>query len=177
MSPDGSLSGLPPRDRLLFSTDREDYFSEEGRTGLYSSGRMRGIILHRILASVRVAGDLHRAVTDAVAGGYLDEAEASEAESVLASKMAGVADRGWFSGEAKILNEVSLIDSDGSVYRPDRVMIDGGGKVTVLDYKFGAKENRHQRQVLRYADMWKRKGYAGVSACLWYVMENEVVEV
>ena len=177
MSPDGSLSGLPPSDRLLFSTDREDYFSEEGRTGLYSSGRMRGIILHRILASVRVAGDLHRAVTDAVAGGYLDEAEASEAESVLASKMAGVADRGWFSGEAKILNEVSLIDSDGSVYRPDRVMIDGGGKVTVLDYKFGAKENRHQRQVLRYADMWKRKGYAGVSACLWYVMENEVVEV
>ena len=171
---DGGLPG----NRLVFSTDSQDYFSEEGRYGLYSSGRLRGIILHRILASVNVEDDLHKAVSDAIASGFLPEDEAEEAEKILSSKIRSVADRKWFSGDGvKILNEVSLIDSDGSLYRPDRVLVGEDGKVTVLDYKFGAKEHGHRRQVLRYADMWKRKGYAEVSAYLWYVMEDEVVEV
>ena len=127
---------------------------------------------------MNVEDDLHKAVSDAIASGFLPEDEAEEAEKILSSKIRSVADRKWFSGDGvKILNEVSLIDSDGSLYRPDRVLVGEDGKVTVLDYKFGAKEHGHRRQVLRYADMWKRKGYAEVSAYLWYVMEDEVVEV
>ena len=176
--PSDLSEGRSPEDRLLFSTDRSDYFSEDGKSGLYSSGRLRGIILHRILASVRVPEDLHDAVCDAVASGFLDGTDASDAESILSSKIASAAGRGWFSANSgRVLNEVSMIDSDGSIYRPDRVLVNDDGKVTVLDYKFGMKSSQHQRQVLRYADMWKRKGYSEVSACLWYVMEDEVVEV
>ena len=169
-------AGEKPRNRLIFSTENSDYFSEEGKTGLYSSGRLRGIILHKILSSVKSGKDLEKAVSDAVAAGILDEKGGTDALAILSDKLSRVSSRGWFSETgAKVLNEVSLIDSDGSIFRPDRVLLHDDGKVTVIDYKFGAQENSHVRQILRYADIWRRKGYQDVSAYLWYVMDDEIV--
>ena len=69
-----------------------------------------------------------------------------------------------------------VIDTDGSVYRPDRVVKDGG-KVMIVDYKFGEHHRKYGRQMLRYADLWRRMGYSDVSAFLWYVHTGEVVEI
>ena len=82
---------------------------------------------------------------------------------------------GWFDEDCMILNETSVIDSDGQVYRPDRVMVKGDGSVVIVDYKFGAREKSHGRQILKYADIWRRRGYGDVSSYLWYVMEGEIV--
>ena len=73
------------------------------------------------------------------------------------------------------MNETELIDIDGNIYRPDRVVV-SGGKVIVIDYKFGEKENRYRRQVRKYADIWRRLGYEDVSAVLWYVQTGDIVE-
>ena len=74
-----------------------------------------------------------------------------------------------------MLNEVELIDTDGSVNRPDRVVIKDGN-VIVIDYKFGEHDPRYLRQIRRYADIWRRMGYENVSAVLWYVQSGEIVE-
>ena len=178
LNPEHSADDGPAGNRLVLSTDSLDYFSEDGRSGLYSSGRMRGVILHRILSEVREAEDLDKAVRNAVASGLLDEEESAAAAAFLKSKIESVEPEGWFSGGKRmVLNEVSMIDSDGSVYRPDRVMVGADGKVTVIDYKFGARDSSHSRQILKYADMWERKGYCDVSACLWYVMEDSIERV
>ena len=50
-------------------------------------------------------------------------------------------------------------------------------RVIIIDYKFGAHERRYERQMLKYADLWRRMGYGEVSAYLWYVHSGEVVEV
>jgi hypothetical protein len=85
-----------------------------------------------------------------------------------------VKDYAWFDVPgAKVLNESSLIDTDGEIYRPDRVVI-CGNKVSVIDFKFGEHHIKYDRQVKRYADIWRRMGYAEVSAFLWYVHTGEV---
>lgn len=45
---------------------------------------------------------------------------------MLAERIASAKSRGWFpdSREA-VFNETSIIDADGEVYRPDRVIVDG----------------------------------------------------
>ena len=178
LNPDAGDPDWPGgRNRLILSTENADYFSEEGKSGLYSSGRLRGIILHKILSCVDTAGDVSRAVSDAVASALLDAGDAGDAEAFLSSKIASVSSRGWFSAEgARILNETSVIDTDGRIYRPDRVILHSDGRVTVIDYKFGAKDSSHRRQIMKYADMWRRKGHPHVSAYLWYVMSDEIVE-
>ena len=173
LNPEAGEDGGPVRTRLILSTENVDYFSEDGSPGLYSSGRLRGIILHKILSSVRVAEDLGRAVSDAVAAGLLDRDEAADAEAFLSSKIASVSALGWFAADgSRILNESPVIDTDGRVYRPDRVILHNDGRVTVIDYKFGSRDNSYRRQVLKYADIWRRKGHPDVSAYIWYVMSD-----
>ena len=167
--------GMDERDRLVFSTGNPDYFSEEGKSGLYSSGRLRGVVLHKILSGVYTADDLGDAVAEAAASGLIDASEAGDALAFLSSKIADVSSRGWFRPGARVLNETSLIDTDGSIYRPDRVILEDGGSVVIIDYKFGAKERQHERQIRKYAEMWSRKGHADVSSYLWYVMDGEIV--
>jgi hypothetical protein len=163
------------RGRLKFSADALDFFSDEGVAGASASRRIRGVVLHEILSRVVVPEDLQQSVRQAVLAGDLTEDEAVEAAAMLASRIAEVADRGWFPAERNsVLNETELIDTDGSVYRPDRVVFDSG-RVTVIDYKFGEHSPRYIRQVKKYADIWKRMGYDDVSAVLWYVDSGVVM--
>jgi hypothetical protein len=132
-------------------------------------------VLHEILSRVIVPEDLHHSVRKAVLAGDLTEDEAVEAAAMLYSRIAEVEDRGWFPAErSSVLNETELIDTDGAIYRPDRVVIDSG-RVTVIDYKFGEHSPRYIRQVKKYADIWKRMGYDDVSAVLWYVDSGVVM--
>ena len=94
---------------------------------------------------------------------------------MLTAKLAEVQERGWFDG-GEVLNEVSLVNSDGNIYRPDRVVI-RDGRVAIIDYKFGEHNNRYIKQLDRYADIWHKMGYEYVEAYLWYVVRGDIVSI
>jgi ATP-dependent exoDNAse (exonuclease V) beta subunit len=165
------------RGRLKFSADSLDFFSDEGEAGIEASNRIRGIVLHDILAQVKVPADIHPAVRNAQSGGLLTADEAEVALAHLTDAVAKVGARGWFPENPDALyNETSLIDTDGAVYRPDRVLVNAG-KVIVVDYKFGEHRHSYEKQVKKYMDMWRRMGYEDVSGFLWYVDTGNVVEL
>ena len=56
-------------------------------------------------------------------------------------------------------------------------MLVEGGKVMVIDYKFGEHRRSYERQVLKYMNMWRKMGYSEVSGFLWYVDTGNVVEL
>ena len=163
------------RGRLKFSSDSIDFFSEEGEAGYSASRRIKGVVLHDILAKVTVPSDLEKAVNEEVLAGEITSDEALKAYEHLKPAIEEIQDKyGWFPEEgAEVLNESELMDTDGNVYRPDRVVI-SGNRVTVIDFKFGDHHNKYERQVKKYADIWRRMGYAEVSAFLWYVHTGEV---
>lgn len=164
------------RGRLKFSTEALDFFSSEGSTGVSASNRIRGVVLHDVLSRVFVPEDLDSAVRTSVLSGDLAEDEAEQVRVLLAGRISEVAGMGWFPQDrGSVMNEVELIDSDGSIFRPDRV-IKTGESVIVVDYKFGEHDNRYLRQVRKYADIWKRMGYWNVSAFLWYVQTGDIVQ-
>ncbi|MBR5385496.1 MAG: hypothetical protein IK143_06515, partial [Bacteroidales bacterium] len=171
-------------DRLVFRTTGAEFFGDDGSVGAAASPRLRGSVLHEILASVVGSEDLPGAVSRAVRDGLLSQAEGDEALGLLEEALASVEERHWFDNEgAEVLNETSLIDVDGSVYRPDRVIV-RDGVVTVLDYKFGvhdgseeslALERKYWKQVSRYASLYERMGYVRVEKYLWYVTEGVIL--
>lgn len=167
----------PIGDRLLLRTDGADFFDDGGASGVSASHRLRGIVLHDILAGVIVPPDLDAAVGLAERNGLLSEAEAASAKELLSARIASGRRRGWFPADAsKVRNEVSLMDCDGTVHRPDRVIFTDDGGVTVVDYKFGAHRATYDRQVAVYADIFRRMGYGSVKTALWYVDTDEVRE-
>lgn len=164
------------RGRLKFSSEAVDFFNEDGGAGVSASNRIRGVVLHDILSRVVVPEDLEVSVARSVSDGDLTEEEGKEAYGLLETRIAEVKARGWFPQERNcVMNEVELIDVDGSSCRPDRVVVKDG-RVVIIDYKFGEHDRRYIRQVRKYMDIWRRMGYADVSGWLWYVQRGEVVE-
>ena len=114
---------------------------------------------------------------DSVLDGSLGESEKDSVTELLSSRIESVSDRGWFPDDvSKVRNETTIIDSDGEIYRPDRVVVDGDS-VLIVDYKFGHPSPRYCDQVRNYARLYKDMGWKDVRASLWYVYQDRVEEV
>ncbi len=165
------------RGRLKFTADSIDFFSDEGETGISASNRIKGVVLHDILARIEKPYDLESAVRQSLMGGEMTHEEADEAYALLLERISAAQKRGWFPEKYdRILNESTLIDEKGEMHRPDRVVI-ADSRVIIIDYKFGEHYKKYEGQLGRYAAMWRRMGYNDVSAYLWYVHTDDVVEI
>lgn len=168
-----------PLDLKLGEDDREasDFFSDDGETGVSASNRIKGVVLHDIMSRVVVPSDLQRSVNVAVGSGDLTAEEGKEVLELLQERMKDHRVKDWFPSEKEcIMNETSLIDVNGDVYRPDRVVVKDGS-VIIVDYKFGAHYKEYVDQLKNYADIWSRMGYDEVSAFIWYVPSGEIRSV
>ncbi len=166
---EGSGNG---RKRLALVYRGSDFFDPEGR----DAARRRGIVMHYILSRINTVDDVEPSVDTAIAGGELAASEREDTVARVNDMLQSVTGYGWFRGEGEVLNELSIIDTDGKVHRPDRVVIDGG-KVSVIDYKFGTHHGGYRRQVQQYMEMLRRMGYSQVEGYLWYVAENNIEKV
>ncbi len=173
---DGKSAEVRERGRLRLSSEAMDFFAGDGRSGVAASDRIRGIVLHEILSQVKTFADLHDAVMSSMQAGNISADEAGEVENLLSLRIRQAEDYGWFREGARILNETALIDTDGEVYRPDRVVI-SDGKVEIIDYKFGEHHDKYLRQLRKYSEIWTGIGCPDVSAYLWYVKSGEIVHV
>ncbi len=165
------------RGRLKFSADSIDFFSEEGEAGISASNRIKGVVLHEILSRIIKVEDLEKAVRQSLDCGDISEEEFMPVLSLLRDRLGEIESYGWFDCQAiEVMNETTLIDEQGQMYRPDRILVKDG-KVTIIDYKFGEHYRKYERQLHKYADIWKNMGCQEVSAFLWYVHSGEVRKV
>ena len=162
-------------ERLTFPEDASDFFGTDGLAGAKSSHRLNGIVLHDVLSAVRAPQDLRAALDGAVSAGRIEREDAEKDYVMLSERLASAASRGWFPANARVISETDVIDRDGSLYRPDRVVFTDSG-VIVVDYKFGSHRAAYEKQVARYVQLYREMGYASVRGFLWYVLTDEVVE-
>ena len=148
--------------RFVASSDAWDYFSEEG---IGQSKRLRGIEQHALLSRIRTSDD---------APEVLRSIEPQTRELLL-ERISAHSE--WFSPELKTLNEVAIIDSFGNTNRPDRVLVDEKGRVTVIDFKFGEEDEKYSGQVRRYMRLFREMGYGEVSGYIWYVPIDKIIQV
>lgn len=174
---DGENQMSHERGRLRYSPDTADFFNGISEGGMSSSNRVKGVVLHDVLSRINVISDLEDAVERSVSSGDISADEREGVLELLRLRLEEVKNRGWFSEDAgQVYNERDMIDTDGQIYRPDRVVV-SEGKVVIVDYKFGEHRASYLNQIRKYADIWQRMGYADVSACLWYVQTGEIVEM
>lgn len=140
------------------------------------SGTRFGKNVHHILENVQSKGDLSASISRSVSAGYFSPEEASEVQSRIIQLFSIPEVNDWFSGNWEILNEAGILVPRDGERRPDRVMI-RDRKVVVIDYKTGAQELKHEKQVESYMKLLSSMGYQEVSGYLLYIEEERLVEV
>lgn len=148
--------------RFIASSDAWDYFSEEG---IGQSKRLRGIEQHALLSKIRTSDDAREVLRSIE----------PQTRELLLERISAHSE--WFSPELKTLNEVAIIDSFGNTNRPDRVLVDEDGRVTVIDFKFGEEDEKYSGQLRRYMRLFREMGYGEVSGYIWYVPSDKIIQV
>lgn len=168
-----SIDGLPSvaydeRVRLLLKN--KYYFTNSGQ-------RDYGTLMHEIVSKVQAIEDIENAVEQYHISGDITSEQKIEVANLLYAYLSDPIVAPWYSGEYRVLNEVSILQPKGLFSRPDRVMIKNG-EVIVIDYKFGEKEDkRYVRQVKYYADQICKMGYADVKGYICYMKLGKIIEI
>jgi ATP-dependent exoDNAse (exonuclease V) beta subunit len=86
----------------------------------------------------------------------------------------------WFSERGEKYLERELVNSEGKLLRPDRIVIDDG-KVSVIDYKTGnlneASLKKYTIQVNQYVDALRAMEYSDVRGFIVAMEEEKVIAI
>lgn len=138
----------------------------------------RGTALHNVLALVKDASTVDKAVERAVRRHILPREHADEVRQLLEERVSRPDSARWFSGYKRLLRERTITDSNGEHFRADRVVWTADGHIDIIDYKFGAERPReYAAQVRNYMRMYNHLGHTGVRGYVWYVDSNRIVPV
>jgi ATP-dependent helicase/nuclease subunit A len=135
-----------------------------------------GILVHDVLANVRVASDADKSITRLCHAGLINALEKAELKLKVSKVLALPQVASWFAEHWEVKNERELLLPDGQTMRPDRVIVHNN-KALVIDYKTGAREKRHEEQVCRYAEVLEAMGYSPVEKYLLYINELHILKV
>ena len=134
-----------------------------------------GTMVHDMLSRVRQVNSLPNILGGMQLRGDISGKDAA----VLKRKMEGLMEEpivaSWFSDDWEVLNEQSILCEDGSIHRPDRVLLKDK-RAIVIDYKTGERKSSHKTQLRRYMTQLSRMGYEQVEAYLLYLEEKDPVE-
>ncbi len=140
-----------------------------------SSRRLFGIAIHNILAEIKTQEDILPAIQKALLQGNINAEQSATLQTTIKELTAQPLLAPYFSKGVRIKNETELFMNDGEVVRPDRVVI-LEDHLAVIDFKTGAKEGSHVKQIEQYRYALKNISGKEVKAFLVY-LPLEVVQV
>lgn len=128
-----------------------------------------GNLVHEILSLVKTKSDVALAIKKSLESGLIT---VSQKESVYNSIM-DIVNHGqlidYFSEGVEVLNEKTIIQSQGGTLKPDRMAINRNKEVYLLDYKTGKHNSKYQNQLNNYQYAIEEMGYKVVKKALVYI--------
>lgn len=162
-------------DKIIVKPEFDNYVPEN-RTKLKQL-KNRGIIIHKALSVIRssAANEIEKAIGKVLISGLITEEQKEDLRSELQKIMANDKVKKWFDAE-NVMNERDIILSDGSIYRPDKVIIDGD-RAIIVDYKSGGRKSEHTEQIRSYGEILRKMGYKHIEMNLFYLNDLKIETV
>lgn len=137
-----------------------------------------GNILHEILSFIKTKEDIDLALTKAIENGLI---VSSQKEDVLKTIYEIVNHQDlslFFSNEHKILNEKTIIQKEGNLVIPDRMVLTKLNEIYLLDYKTGTHQTKYQLQLENYQNAIEKMGFKVTKKALVYIGDTlEIVNL
>ncbi len=140
-----------------------------------------GIAMHYVFSLITHSMSVENAVKKAIEYGVAD-CSYNQLLEMVTGAMDKAKEYDWFNPKYEVYNECTIINTDGNIRRPDRVIV-YNNSATVIDYKFGAfSENsiqleNYKKQVRAYMNLLLRMDFKPVKGFLWYPLDNKIIEI
>ncbi|RVT78294.1 ATP-dependent helicase [Flavobacterium sufflavum] len=137
-----------------------------------------GNAVHEILSFVKTKNDVDLAVDKAIENGLINLTQ-KELVCKTIQEIVNHEELALFFAEGnEVLNEQTIIQKEGSLIKPDRMVVTKGNKVFLLDYKTGAHNAKYQKQLENYQVAIELMGFTVERKSLVYIGEKiEIVNL
>ena len=167
-----SMTSTNWRAKINISKQYQDLWDEKSKGGKIAYGNL----IHNIMAQVNSEKDIEQSVSDFTEKGMisLNEQEFYKNEIAEILKIPGV--ENWFLPDNLVANEKEIISKDGSLYRPDKIIM-LKDKTIVLDFKTGEKRKSYAKQLDNYGQLLSDMNYPNIEKYLLFTKERELVKI
>ncbi len=167
-----------PAERIAVKHSTERYDLCDGEKGEKLHMRDYGVLMHRVFEQSAGRTEILAAIERLCDDGEIGTGEVETLRINVGKAFERPIVSHWFSDDwLQVRTEADLLLPSGKVCRPDRVMM-GAKETMVVDYKFGlGVDPDHIKQVETYVTILKGMGYPDVKGFLWYINQDEVLEV
>ena len=137
----------------------------------------KGNLMHLILSRILYARDVDIVFQELISNGILNKEQEQELKPLLINLVSESELAIYFEEDLEVFNEREIANKEGKTRIPDRVVFKGN-KVTVIDYKTGAFDKKHERQVKSYASLLQEMNYEVDKKLLVYLDDKiKIIEV
>lgn len=167
------LESYPTTNRLsaLYVPSQEKHLQHLLNIG--ESGRL-GSIKHEVLANATSELEVKDCLTEMLLNGIISEEEILALKDEVMDVLNHPELKAIFDQATESIIEKNIIDANGKLHRPDRILIGSEG-VTILDYKFTLEQTGHHiEQILNYRNLLEQMGFSKVKSYLFYAVTKEL---
>lgn len=133
-----------------------------------------GNLVHEIMAKIYVPTDLDWALERSIEEGLITVEQIPMLKGTVEQIVNHEALKEFFVADAKIFNEQTLLQPQGIVLKPDRVVVKGQ-QAFLLDYKTGKHQEKYKFQVEGYEKALQAMGLNVVKKSLVYI--GDAIEI
>ncbi|EJL64243.1 UvrD-helicase domain-containing protein [Flavobacterium sp. CF136] len=156
---------IAQREALMWGTNQQEAISY-------------GNVIHEILAFVKDKSDIHLAIEKAIENGLITYGQKEIVFKTLQEIVNHPEIDVCFEGKNIILNEQTIVQKQGKILKPDRIVLTEGKEAYLLDYKTGARNPKYIQQIQEYQYAIEDLGYKVLKRALVYIgTEIDVVNL
>jgi ATP-dependent exoDNAse (exonuclease V) beta subunit len=137
-----------------------------------------GNVVHEILSFVKTKNDVNLAIDKAIENGLINFIQKDLVYKTIQEIVNHQELALFFAEGNEVLNEQTIIQKEGSLIKPDRMVVTKENKVFLLDYKTGVHNAKYQKQLKDYKDAIELMGFNVERKTLVYIGQKiEVVNL
>ena len=128
-----------------------------------------GNVIHEILSFIKTEKDIEFAITKALENGLITMLQKGIVTKTISKIVNHPELISYFSVENKYLNEQTIIQKEGNIVKPDRMVITQNNEIYILDYKTGIHNEKYQLQLEKYQIAIELMDFRVVKKSLVYI--------
>ena len=129
----------------------------------------KGNLIHELMSHISSPTDVEITMNHFLDSGRINMDQYKVLNPLILSIISHPDLKKYYNSNLVSYNEREIIQKNDKNLRPDRIVFNKDNKATIIDYKTGAPNNYHKKQLDEYEDALKKMGYLcpKKSACLY----------
>lgn len=136
----------------------------------------KGNLIHSLFSKIETLKDVDFVINDSLVDGLINKEQKTSLKASIEEIIQHPKLKQYYSNDVLIYNERDIISSNGTVIRPDRLVLDANNRATIIDYKTGAYDKKHMQQLITYADIIETMNIKVDKKILIYINDEIKVE-